>query len=312
MKTSVVLCCYNGENYIEEQLDSLRLQTRVPDEVCIIDDCSKDGTVDKVQAYIKKYQLKHWFLIKNVQNKGWKQNFIEGMLQASGDIIFPCDQDDIWDKMKIEKMSNIMENDPRVLVLAANYTTYYEGEKYRKVSNLFTKSMKFDERYEKIIPGNKALYIYRPGCVMATRKSLVELAVKYKFADYPHDALLWRTALFLDGLYIFNYSSIMFRRHNSNASDAKRHKRSDKLNDIIYYIKVAECLKKMIRDNGDEIYKLQLLDRIIQFMNMRRIFLETGNMKRFLQLCIRYHDYYITKKALLADLYLAVRDGETK
>lgn len=312
MKTSVVLCCYNGEKYIEQQLDSLRLQTRVPDEVRIIDDCSKDNTVDKVQAYIKKYQLKNWFLIKNVQNKGWKQNFIEGMLQASGDIIFPCDQDDIWDKMKIEKMSNIMENDPRVLVLAANYTTYYEGEKYRKVSNLFTKAMKFDERYEKIIPGNKALYIYRPGCVMAARKSLVELAVKYKFADYPHDALLWRSALFLDGLYLFNYSSIKFRRHNSNASDAKRHQKSDKLNDIAYYIKSAEYLKKLVRDNGNEIDKQQLLDRLIQFMTMRRIFLETGNMKRFLQLCVRYHDYYITKKALLADLYLGVRAGETK
>ena len=72
MRVSVVLCCYNGEKYIKEQLDSLKTQTRQPDEVLIIDDCSKDNTVKIVEEYIKSNDLKSWKMIRNGQNKGWK------------------------------------------------------------------------------------------------------------------------------------------------------------------------------------------------------------------------------------------------
>lgn len=54
MKTSVVMSTYNGEEYIIEQLDSLRNQSRPADEVLIADDCSTDNTVDIVRNYIKK------------------------------------------------------------------------------------------------------------------------------------------------------------------------------------------------------------------------------------------------------------------
>ena len=60
MKTAVVLACYNGEKYIVEQLDSLRLQTRVLDEILIVDDCSTDNTIQIVEEYIKQYELKNW------------------------------------------------------------------------------------------------------------------------------------------------------------------------------------------------------------------------------------------------------------
>lgn len=310
MQISVVLCCYNGEKYIEEQLDSLRGQTRKADEVLIIDDCSKDRTIEIVESYIKKNNLDTWKLFINEKNKGWKENFIVGMSQASGELIFPCDQDDIWNPHKLEKMASIMEKDDRVLLLAANYETYYEGEEYRKISNLFTKTMKFDETYEKIKPDNKALYIYRPGCVMAVRNKLIETALKYKFPDYPHDALLWRTALFLDGLYLFHFSAIKFRRHTTNASDAVRHNSSDKLADTIYYIKVAEYLKRLVKDHGNEREKQELLDRIIAFMNTRKEFLETGKKRIFLKLCLKYRSYYITEKAMLGDLYLTLKIGE--
>jgi len=39
------MSAYNGEQYIEEQLESLWSQSRAVDELVIIDDCSKDSTV---------------------------------------------------------------------------------------------------------------------------------------------------------------------------------------------------------------------------------------------------------------------------
>ena len=45
MKISVAMCTYNGEKYIQQQLDSIKFQTITPDELIICDDCSMDNTV---------------------------------------------------------------------------------------------------------------------------------------------------------------------------------------------------------------------------------------------------------------------------
>ena len=96
MTISVVMCCYNGEKYIQEQMDSLKNQSRKADEIIIIDDCSKDDTVQIIKNYIQQNELHSWKLIENKKNKGWKENFMFGIRQAKGEVIFPCDQDDIW------------------------------------------------------------------------------------------------------------------------------------------------------------------------------------------------------------------------
>ena len=54
MIISVVMCTYNGEKYITEQLDSIYNQIRQPDEVIIQDDKSTDDTVRIIDEYILK------------------------------------------------------------------------------------------------------------------------------------------------------------------------------------------------------------------------------------------------------------------
>lgn len=109
MKTSVVIATYNGEEYIEEQLETIKDQTRIVDEVLVFDDLSQDGTVLLIKNFIEKYGLSNWNLIVNKVNKGYSRNFYEGICKATGDIIFCCDQDDIWDKRKIENMVTFFE-----------------------------------------------------------------------------------------------------------------------------------------------------------------------------------------------------------
>ena len=125
MKISVVLSSYNGEKYIEEQLNSLYFQILKPDEILIIDDCSTDNTVNIIENFIKKNNLDNWILIKNDKNLGWKKNFIEGFKKATGNLIFPCDQDDIWHREKIQKMTQIMMQRKEILLIVSNYTSFY-------------------------------------------------------------------------------------------------------------------------------------------------------------------------------------------
>lgn len=69
MTTSVVVTTYNGEKFIVEQLDRLRLQTHSIDEVLIFDDCSNDNTVFIVSDYIESYGLKNWVIQVNEKIK---------------------------------------------------------------------------------------------------------------------------------------------------------------------------------------------------------------------------------------------------
>ena len=74
MTVSVALATYNGEKYISEQLDSLLLQTRQPDEVIIIDDCSTDKTAEMVREYILSHDV-NWRFEAADKNSGYIKNF---------------------------------------------------------------------------------------------------------------------------------------------------------------------------------------------------------------------------------------------
>lgn len=76
LSCSVILSTYNGERFVEKQLESIRKQSCIPDEVIIGDDGSKDNTVLIIANYIKRCGL-YWQLICNDRNKGFYKNFVD-------------------------------------------------------------------------------------------------------------------------------------------------------------------------------------------------------------------------------------------
>lgn len=115
---SVALCSYNGEKYIEQQLDSIFSQSMHVDEVVICDDCSKDSTCNIVESYTARYpQIR---LIKNETNLGFRKNFEKALVECKGDFIFFSDQDDIWDKDKVRICVSYLEE-------TGNYGVYTDG-----------------------------------------------------------------------------------------------------------------------------------------------------------------------------------------
>ena len=105
MKTvSVVMCTYNGEKYLPQQLDSILNQTYPITELYIQDDCSTDSTIEVIQEYQKKYPIIRYSV--NSQQEGVNENFYSAVEQATGDYIAFSDQDDVWLLDKIEKKIN--------------------------------------------------------------------------------------------------------------------------------------------------------------------------------------------------------------
>ena len=122
---SLVMATYNGEKYLYEQLDSIRCQTMPPDEVIICDDCSKDSTVNMIQKYIDKYQLKHWNVYENEKIKGYSKNFSDALKFSKRRYnFFGLIKYDIWMLDKIEKMTDIMTSNESIELLASNVNLF--------------------------------------------------------------------------------------------------------------------------------------------------------------------------------------------
>jgi len=103
-KVSIILPTYNGYQYISSLLDSILLQTYKDIEYIIIDDKSADNTVRIIQNYMKKDSRINLYI--NLVHLGINKNFERGIKLAKGNYIFLCDQDDLWDRTKVEKMVN--------------------------------------------------------------------------------------------------------------------------------------------------------------------------------------------------------------
>lgn len=100
-RVSIVMCTYNGEQFLREQLDSLLAQTRPADEIIIQDDHSTDSTWTLLEDYASAHpSIK---LYRNEAGQGVNNNFFSALSRAAGDYIAICDQDDIWEPDKIEK-----------------------------------------------------------------------------------------------------------------------------------------------------------------------------------------------------------------
>ena len=98
-----MLCTYNGERFLQAQIDSLLQQTYTNIEIIISDDASSDMTHQILQKY---NQITNVFIIYNTQNMGLTRNFSFAASQATGALITFSDQDDIWREDKIEKLAS--------------------------------------------------------------------------------------------------------------------------------------------------------------------------------------------------------------
>lgn len=113
---SITLCTYNGEEFLAEQLRSIAAQSRLPDELVICDDGSTDGTLRIVNEFAETapFTVK---IVENSSNLGSTKNFEKAMSLASGDVIFLCDQDDVWAENKIKLMAKRFAQDEELVLL---------------------------------------------------------------------------------------------------------------------------------------------------------------------------------------------------
>lgn len=231
---SVALACRNGEQYIAEQLESIRQQTLEPDEVIIYDDASSDRTVVLVRKFIEKYGLGgRWSLIQNEECIGCERAFLKCAGLCSGEIIFYSDQDDLWDPEKIRVMADLFSSGEKVSAVCCNCHFIDEnGKRLIKWQNFFTrKSGRFPKQYTVT---EQIRYNRSAGLLLAfSRKLLPEItSITLKYG-LRHDQPVGMIASLKGNYYVLSDKLVDHRIHEGNLS-CPNYKILSRIRDISY------------------------------------------------------------------------------
>lgn len=317
---SVVIATYNGEKYIEEQLDSIKNQSIKPDEVIIRDDKSSDSTPKIVREYIKKNNLNNWNFEVNGENKGYKKNFYDLLKIAKGNFIFLSDQDDVWVNEKIRYTMDEFSNNPQVLAL--NTGIQLVDEKLNKIivepkKNFYNANFLYSEKelekltffkFEDLLRGNMS-----PGCSMCITAELRDKFVEsYNFV-LAHDWYMNFLASLDGGCAFFNKNLVKYRIHRGNAIglSSKDDIRSKLLalhkDNQLRIRRTRELFETFQNISKNYTFDNQTEKSLRQYFNMRISFMEHPSLRNILRLR-KLPNYYklTTKRARLWDLIIAI------
>jgi len=196
---SVCLASYNGGKYINEQINSILQQLSPEDELIVSDDHSTDNTVALVET-IKDSRVK---VIQNAKPLGVVKNFEQALLNAQGEYIFLCDQDDVWMKDKLAECVSQLKDYLLVVTDCA-----LVNESGQVISPSFFQLRDSGKGILKNIWKNTYL-----GCCMAFRRELLQYSLPMPDNIPMHDMWLGLMGE-LNGEVLFIEQKLsLYRRH---------------------------------------------------------------------------------------------------
>lgn len=309
MKISVAMATYNGEEYIIEQLESIRNQTRRVDEVIICDDQSKDNTVSVIEDYIEEHNLQEkWHVFVNEKNLGYASNFIGAADKTTGDIILFCDQDDIWVPDRVERFEKIMTENDDILLVGSEFKPFTSTDDAPSVPGWEMKQMRYDETLEKLsfVPEN--IPIGCQGCTMCMKRSFYTKTRPFWYTGWAHDEFVWKMALCMDGLYMYHSSTLKRRLHSNNVT---MHKMRDNQKRIKFLEDLLKCHEATIKfadsiDLSDK--KMKLLEKNRKGTILRIELLRDKKYLNIVKLFFCYRECYHKLRAIPVELYMALKN----
>lgn len=218
---SVALCTYNGERFLQQQLDSLLAQERLPDQIVIRDDVSQDRTFEILQAFVPVAQARGISvdLQVNAANVGYRRNFDGALRACNGEVIFLCDQDDVWHADKLARFCAEFAARPDLLALHCN-AELIDADGRRLPGDLFG-SLGIGPALLQRMHRGRALDVLLQrnmitGAAMGIRREILAVALPLPDAPWVHDAWLGTLAAIMGDVDSLPERLIGYRIHSSN------------------------------------------------------------------------------------------------
>jgi glycosyltransferase involved in cell wall biosynthesis len=217
MKISIVMATYNGEKYLEQQIQSILRQTLKPDEIIVCDDCSTDGTIAILEKYKQQLQL---IYVVNPSQLGVIENFKKGVsLAAPDNYISLSDQDDEWMPDKLEKCARLLKTIDDKLLPCMVYSDLLLVDQDENILNVsFWNEVGQQEKYQH----NLQTLLFNQfvnGCTM-----LLNPVLRHMFRNIPnnvrfhHDDWIAVAAFAFGKVESIKEPLVKYRKHGNNVT----------------------------------------------------------------------------------------------
>ncbi|KQW38254.1 hypothetical protein ASC76_09465 [Rhizobacter sp. Root404] len=209
---SVIMAVYNGQRFLREQLQSVLDQLLPGDELWVIDDASTDGS----HALLERVDSPALRVHRSPSNRGVIASFECGLRLATHEIVFLCDQDDIWLPGKRAAFVQAFEQDTAVLAVISDAQVIDAKGSMVAPSFMATRGG---------FRGSVAATIWRNrylGCAMALRRSLLAAALPIPRRAPMHDMWLGAMARIFGRVVYLPMPYLQYRRHGGNVSPSSR------------------------------------------------------------------------------------------
>tara|TARA_B100001059_G_scaffold235194_1_gene280060 strand:- start:1634 stop:2590 length:957 start_codon:yes stop_codon:yes gene_type:complete len=234
MKISVAIASYNGQKYIEEQIQSILNQSVLPNEIVVSDDNSNDKTIEILKLIKEKSKI-NINIIQNSLNKGYTKNFERAVKRCSGDLILLSDQDDYWLPEKIKTI--VSEFKLSKLFLYLNNTL---------ISDEFLKSTEISKLDQVIsLYGNSDNFV--PGCCMSIDNKLKNIFLPFPSDLMSYDQWINFVSISINSKKIIEESLQYYRLHKNNTSSFEANNLK-KLNFYHYLKNIFRRIKNNSKD----------------------------------------------------------------
>ena len=231
-KISVAMATYNGEKYIREQLESICRQTIPPDEIIVSDDGSTDQTLNLVLEIAGSDLAApgQITLLTDNPTRGFAYNFAHAIQHCTGDIVFLCDQDDIWLPEKVKHIADVYLKHPEALCVFHNASSIdANGALLAVAIDSFVNDLSLHCQAGEILQLPCEHYCAKAastpcvnGMIMSVSALLLRSAFPFPPISSQHDGWLWFCAEAQDSCFYLNEILTQRRLHSSNTSGAGR------------------------------------------------------------------------------------------
>lgn len=207
---SVLLPLYNAGLYLEPQIRSILEQGFQDFELLVIDDGSSDQSVDIVHALAREDARIR--LLPSTGNAGQKARLLELVGRSVGRLISFADQDDIWDRCKLQRLVDALGD--RAVAFGPSHII--DGEGNRQGMTLL------DMAPPAPGPDDRLIYLIKPmvsAHAMIVRADRVD-PVAFR-RTHPFDWLISLDAMFSDGVVYVPEAITYHRIHATNQSNGR-------------------------------------------------------------------------------------------
>jgi|SRR5688500_17785348 len=175
---TVLMPVYNGEKYLREAIDSILTQTLTNFEFLIIDDGSKDNSIEIINSY-KDPRIK---LVKNETNLGISKTLNRGIELAAAELIARMDADDISYPSRLQKQYDYFTSNPECALLSTWAKTINEKNEHVRTEKYRSRLHYYNLTFE--------CWMYHP-TVMYTRSAVMEVGM-YNIPYAEDFELFWQ------------------------------------------------------------------------------------------------------------------------